>query len=109
MSERDNQEELQKAFILFGQNKDHITLQDLKRIAVELGEILSDDQLREMMLEANIHWASQSSKQFFNCSPVSSLFLSFLLRCPHRAATQGSPRTLSMRVVFVLFFRRFFV
>ena len=25
MSERDNQEELQKAFILFGMNKDHIT------------------------------------------------------------------------------------
>ena len=53
MSERDNQEELQKAFILFGQNKDHIAFQDLRRIANELGENMSDDQLREMMFEAN--------------------------------------------------------
>jgi len=53
MSERDNQEELQKAFILFGSNKDHISFQDLRRIAKELGETMSDEQLKEMMYEAN--------------------------------------------------------
>ena len=42
-----------KAFILFSQNKDHITFEDLKRVAKELGENMSDDELKEMMFEAN--------------------------------------------------------
>ena len=53
MSQRDNQEELEKGFILFGQNKDHVSFQDLRRIANELGENMSDEQLKEMMFEAN--------------------------------------------------------
>ena len=53
MSQRDNQEELEKGFILFGQNKDHVSFQDLRRIANELGENMSDEQLKEMMYEAN--------------------------------------------------------
>ena len=53
MSERDSEQELQKAFILFSQNKDEIEFEDLKRIAKELGENMSEDELKEMMFEAN--------------------------------------------------------
>jgi len=53
MSERDQPEELEKAFILFSQNKPFIEFEDLKRIARELGETMSDDELKEMMFEAN--------------------------------------------------------
>merc|ERR1711935_970530 len=53
MSERDSEQELAKAFILFSQNKDHIEFDDLKRIAKELGENMSEDELKEMMYEAN--------------------------------------------------------
>ncbi len=53
MSERDSSEELEKAFILFSQNKPFIEFSDLKRIARDLGETMSDDELREMVFEAN--------------------------------------------------------
>ena len=53
MSERDADSELKKAFILFSNNKDHIDLQDLQYIAKELGETMTDDELREMIFEAN--------------------------------------------------------
>ena len=53
MSERDSEQELAKAFILFSQNKDHIEFDDLKKIAKELGENMSEDELKEMMFEAN--------------------------------------------------------
>ena len=38
MSEKDSSDELEKAFILFSQNKNFINFDDLKRIARELGE-----------------------------------------------------------------------
>ena len=53
MSERDQPEELEKAFILFSQNKPFIEFDDLRRIARELGETMSEDELKEMMYEAN--------------------------------------------------------
>ena len=53
MSEKDSQDELAKAFILFSQNKNFIEFNDLKRIARELGETMSDDELKEMIFEAN--------------------------------------------------------
>ena len=53
MSEKDQPEELEKAFILFSQNKPFIEFTDLRRIARELGETMSDDELKEMMFEAN--------------------------------------------------------
>ena len=53
MSEKDSIDELEKAFILFSQSKTFIEFGDLKRIARELGENMSDDELKEMMYEAN--------------------------------------------------------
>ena len=44
---------MEKAFILFSQNKPFIEFTDLKRIAKELGETMSDDELKEMIFEAN--------------------------------------------------------
>ena len=53
MSEKDSDQELAKAFILFSMNKDHIDFNDLRRVAKELGENMSEDELKEMMFEAN--------------------------------------------------------
>ena len=53
ISEKDAVSELKKAFVLFSENKDHITLEDLKYIARELDENMTDDELREMIFEAN--------------------------------------------------------
>ena len=53
MSERNSETELKRAFDLFCQQRGHIELQDLTRIARELGENMSEDELKEMMNEAN--------------------------------------------------------
>ena len=53
MSERDADSELKKAFILFSNQKDHINLEDLQYISKELGEDMTEDELREMIFEAN--------------------------------------------------------
>lgn len=45
MSERDGEAQLEKAFILFSQEKDHITFEDLQRIAEELGENMTPAEL----------------------------------------------------------------
>lgn len=52
MSERDGEEQLKKAFILFSQEKDHITFEDLERIANELGENMTSAELQQMIEEA---------------------------------------------------------
>ena len=54
MSERDSEQELHKAFILFSQNKDHIDFEDLKRTAKELGENMTDEEIMEMITAADI-------------------------------------------------------
>ena len=52
MSERDDTTQLEKAFILFSEDKDHITVEDLHRIANELGENMTQDELMHMIYEA---------------------------------------------------------
>ena len=53
LTEKDTQEEQIKSFDVFANNKDHIDFEDLKELARELGENMSEDELKEMMFEAN--------------------------------------------------------
>ena len=54
MSEKESPEEIQKAFQLFDVDaKGEITFENLKAIACELGEAISDDEIRLMVREAN--------------------------------------------------------
>ena len=60
MSERDGEAQLEKAFILFSQEKDHITFEDLQRISTELGENMTGEELQQMIDEAESHRADKS-------------------------------------------------
>ncbi|KAM6220979.1 centrin-4-like [Rhynchocyon petersi] len=54
MSEKDENEEILKAFKLFDDDDTgSITLSNIKRVAKELGENLTDDELQEMLTEAD--------------------------------------------------------
>ena len=66
--EYENEEELAIAFPLFTEGKsDHITLDDLRRVAAELGEDLSAEALEEMIREADVldHDGVISKEEFF--------------------------------------------
>jgi hypothetical protein len=53
-NEKDSQSEIEKAFDLFDtQNTGKISFADLKRIARELGENVTDQELHEMIKEAD--------------------------------------------------------
>mmetsp|Transcript_69133 Transcript_69133/g.108216 ORF Transcript_69133/g.108216 Transcript_69133/m.108216 type:complete len:174 (+) Transcript_69133:66-587(+) len=53
MSEKDSKEQIQKAFQLFKGPSGKISFDDLKMVAKELGETMSDEELMEMIKEAD--------------------------------------------------------
>ena len=53
MWENDQKEALDEAFILFDKNRDgYITFEDLKAVAIELNETMTDEELEEMLAGA---------------------------------------------------------
>ena len=76
MGERDSKEEIMKAFKLFDDdNTGFITLKNLKRVAKELGENLTEEELQEMIDEADRNGDGQIDEdEFYRIMKKTSLF-----------------------------------
>merc|ERR1712093_178682 len=65
MSEKDSKEQIQKAFQLFKGQSGKISFEDLKGVAKELGENMSDEELKEMIREADKDEDNEVSEEEF--------------------------------------------
>merc|ERR1719245_876111 len=66
MSEKDSKEEILKAFRLFDDDETgFITLKNLRRVAKDIGENMSDEELQEMIDEADRDGDGQISEDEF--------------------------------------------
>ncbi|CAD7704661.1 unnamed protein product [Ostreobium quekettii] len=76
MSERDSREEIMKAFRLFDDdNTGKISFKNLKRVAKELGENMTDEELQEMIDEADRDGDGEvNEEEFFRIMKKTSLF-----------------------------------
>lgn len=76
MSERDSREEILKAFKLFDDdNTGRITFKNLKRVAKELGESLTDEEIQEMIDEADRNGDGEvDEEEFYRIMKKTSLF-----------------------------------
>ncbi|CDJ34720.1 uncharacterized protein EMH_0066900 [Eimeria mitis] len=65
MNEKPTREQLSKGFLALANGKDVITWDDLKKASVDLGEKLSDEELREMLAHACRGKSSQVTEEDF--------------------------------------------
>ncbi|NXF79648.1 CETN1 protein, partial [Sclerurus mexicanus] len=66
MAEKDSKEEILKAFKLFDDDETgKISLQNLKRVAKELGENLTDEELQQMIYQADRNGDGEVDEQDF--------------------------------------------
>ncbi|KAK9903952.1 hypothetical protein WJX75_001181 [Coccomyxa subellipsoidea] len=76
MGERDSTEEIMKAFRLFDDDETgKISFQNLRRMAKELGENMTDEELQEMIDEADRDGDGEvSQEEFLRIMQKTSLF-----------------------------------
>uniref|UniRef100_A0A915KLV9 EF-hand domain-containing protein n=1 Tax=Romanomermis culicivorax TaxID=13658 RepID=A0A915KLV9_ROMCU len=74
--EKDTKLEITKAFKLFDhENSGKITVEDLRRVADELGEKISDQELQEMITEADLdHDGQVNEDEFYRIMKKTSLY-----------------------------------
>ena len=66
LQDRDPREEIEKAFMRFDDdNTKRISFRNLKRVALELGEELTDEELNEMIKAADQDGDGEISKEEF--------------------------------------------
>lgn len=66
MTDKDSREDILKVFALFdAEGKGRITLRDLKRVAKELGETMSEAELLEMIERADSNGDGEVSRDDF--------------------------------------------
>lgn len=66
MGERDSKEEMMKAFRLFDDDETgKVSFRNLKRVAKELGEKMADEELQEMIDEADMDGDGEVSQDEF--------------------------------------------
>ena len=76
MGQRDSREEIMKAFRLFDDDETgKISFRNLKRVAKELGETMSDEELQEMIDEADRDGDGEISQdEFLHIMKKTSLY-----------------------------------
>jgi len=66
MAEKDSNQDMMKAFSFFDDDRTgSISFANLKRVAKELGEQLTDEELQEMIDEADLNGDGEVSKEEF--------------------------------------------
>ena len=76
MSERDGREEVLKAFRLFDDDETgKISLKNLRRVAKEIGEVMTEEELQEMIEEADLDGDGEiDSEEFLRIMKKTSLY-----------------------------------